>query len=240
MAKRDEPRDENRKGAGLDPKLTKKGEHGIGRRAFVKLVGGAGAAVTAGVLSGEKLLAGTPEPQAAGVPMGKVVGPGPVPLTLRINGAAKKVALEPRVTLLDAMRDYLDLTGAKEVCDRATCGACTVIINGRATYSCTVLAIDVADRPGKPGADIRTIEGLAPAGQLHTVSAAFVENDAQQCGFCTPGFVMACKAFVDQHPNATREQVKHALGGNLCRCGTYMGIRQAGADAATKSKGGHA
>ncbi len=229
MAKRDDPKDKE---------LSKRGKAGLGRRDFVKLVGGTSVAVTAGVLAGEKLLAATPELQEAGVAMGKAIGPGAVPMTLRINGQAKKLTLEPRVTLLDALRNYLDLTGAKKVCDRAICGSCTVILNGKAVYSCAVLAIDVADRPGKPGADIRTIEGLAPQGEMHAMSAAFVENDAQQCGFCTPGFVMACKAYIDHHPNPTREEVKHALGGNLCRCGTYMGIRQAVVDAAMKSKGG--
>jgi len=161
-------------------------------------------------------------------------------MTLRVNGEAKKLTVEPRVTLLDALRNHLDLTGAKKVCDRGTCGACTVIVNGKATYSCTALAIDVADHDGKPGADIRTIEGLAPEGKLHPVSASFVDNDAQQCGFCTPGFVMACKAFIEKHHNPTAEQVKEALGGNLCRCGTYMGVRKVVVEAAMKMKGGHA
>jgi xanthine dehydrogenase YagT iron-sulfur-binding subunit len=137
------------------------------------------------------------------------------------------------VTLLDALRDRLSLTGAKKVCDRATCGACTVIVNGKAMYACTLLAIDVAGT----GANIETIEGLAPAGELHAVSEAFVENDAQQCGFCTPGFVMACKAYLDSNPHPTYEQVKRALGGNLCRCGTYMGVRKAVLDAATRGHG---
>jgi len=244
MARRDEPK-KPRPDGGLDgapgaEKSKGKGA-GIGRRDFVKLVGGAGAAVTAGVLAGEQLLsAGAVEAQEMGVVRGKVLGPDPVAMTLRINGTAKNVKLEPRVTLLDALRNHLDLTGAKNVCDRGACGACTVIINGKAMYSCTVLAIDVADRPGKPGADIRTIESLATGEQLHAVSAAFVENDAQQCGFCTPGFVMACKAYIDHHPNPTHEKVIHELDGNLCRCGTYMGIRKAVVEAAPRMKGGQA
>ncbi len=163
-------------------------------------------------------------------------------MTLNINGKPTKLTAEPRVTLLDALRDHLDLTGAKKVCDRGTCGACTVIINGMAMYSCSVLAIDVAERPGAPGAKIETIESLAPEGQLHPVSSAFVNNDAQQCGFCTPGFVMASKAYVDKHPHPTRDEVKASLGGNICRCGTYMGVRQAVVEAATHmtAKGGNA
>lgn len=214
------------------------------RREFVKLVGGTGVAATAQVLAGRQLAsAGTtttlPEERVAGA-AGEVLGPGPVAMTLRINGKAEKVTIEPRVTLLDALRNHLDLTGAKKVCDRGTCGACTIIVNGRPTYSCSVLAIEVADHGGKPGADIRTIEGIAPEGKLHPVSAAFVENDAQQCGFCTPGFVMSCKAYLDTHHSPTVEEVKHALGGNLCRCGTYMGVRNAVVQAAMSPKGGRA
>src|SRR5213594_1473916 len=187
----------------------RKGSDALTRRDFLK---GASVAVSGGLLAGERVAEASPSPTAG------VLGPGPVAVTLRINGKAHKLNLEPRVTLLDALRNHLDLTGAKKVCDRGTCGACTVIVNGKATYSCTALAIDVADHDGKPGADIRTIEGLAPEGKLHPVSASFVDNDAQQCGFCTPGFVMACKAFIEKHHNPTAEQVKEALGGNLCRC----------------------
>lgn len=229
----------------LDPRDSEHGAEdskrkapGIGRRDFVKLVGGTGVAVSAEMLGGKNLASAATSVEDL-VVGGKVVGPGPVPMTLRVNGEAKKLTIEPRVTLLDALRNHLDLTGAKKVCDRGTCGACTVIINGKAAYSCSVLAIEVADHGGKPGADIRTIEGLAPEGKLHAVSASFVDNDAQQCGFCTPGFVMACKAFIDKHHDPTVEQVKEALGGNLCRCGTYMGVRQAAVEAAMKMKRGH-
>ncbi len=234
MTKEDDPKDSER---GAEDSERKK--HGIGRREFVKLVGGS-VAVTAEVLATRKPASATGTEREAAVGGGKAVGPGPVPVTLRINGEAKKLTVEPRVTLLDALRNHLDLTGAKKVCDRGTCGACTVIVNGQAVYSCSVLAIEVAGRGGKPGADIRTIEGLAPEGQLHAVSASFVDNDAQQCGFCTPGFVMACKAYIDKHHNPTVEQVKEALGGNLCRCGTYVGVRKATVEAAMKMKGGHA
>jgi len=206
----------------------------LGRREFVKLVGGTGMAVSAtGVLGGAALL-----PEIAQAAPGEVVGPNAVPIMLRINGQMHKLTLEPRVTLLDALRNHLDLTGAKKVCDRGTCGACTVHMNGKAVYSCTVLAIDAAES----GADIRTIESLAPEGQMHPLSAAFVENDAQQCGFCTPGFVMASKAYLDAHPHPTYDEVRAALGGNLCRCGTYMGVRRAvvmagGGTAVTKKEG---
>jgi xanthine dehydrogenase YagT iron-sulfur-binding subunit len=207
------------------------------RRDFVKLVGGTGVAISTGVLTGEGLLPARLDAQA---PSAKLLGPGAVPVTLRVNGQRKTVTIEPRVTLLDVLRDRLDLTGAKKVCNHGTCGACTVIVNGKAMYSCTILAIDLAERPGQAVADIRTIEGLAPEGELHAVSASFVENDAQQCGFCTPGFVMACKTYLDRNPHPTYEQVKKALGGNLCRCGTYMGVRKAVLGAAMRVKAGGA
>jgi xanthine dehydrogenase YagT iron-sulfur-binding subunit len=223
MARRDDPQD-----SGKNEKTSSK--KNLGRRDFVKLVGGTTVAVSTGVLGGAGLLAA--EAVAASAP-GTFIGPGAVPITLRVNGEKKTLRVEPRVTLLDALRDRLDLTGSKRVCDRATCGACTVHVNGKAVYSCTTLALDVAEETGS-GADIRTIEGLAPEGQLHPLSQAFVDEDGQQCGFCTPGFVMACKAYLDHHPHPTSEEVQHALDGNFCRCGTYMGVRAAVVSAAMR------
>ena len=130
------------------------------------------------------------------------------------------------------LRHRLDLTAAKRVCDRGTCGACTVIVDNKVMYSCTVLAIEAQ------GKKIQTIEGLAQPGKLHPVSQAFWDNDAQQCGYCTPGFVMAAKGFLDHHPNPTYEEVKKGLGGNLCRCGTYVGVRKAVLQAAKEMQGG--
>jgi xanthine dehydrogenase YagT iron-sulfur-binding subunit len=187
-------------------------QKGLSRRTFLKTTG---AAVSAGVVSGAAA-----EMLRAQTPPKKIVGPGEVPITLRINGTARNLS------------DRLDLTGAKKVCDRGTCGSCTVLVDGKAMYSCSMLAIEAQGR------EILTIEGLAPEGELHPISAAFVENDAQQCGFCTPGFVMACKAFLDKNPNPTEAQAKRALGGNLCRCGTYIGVRAAVLDAAARMKGG--
>jgi xanthine dehydrogenase YagT iron-sulfur-binding subunit len=201
---------------------------GFSRRDFIKGTGLASVAVSATVLLGDEVAKAAGKAQGEG----KWVGPGPVDITLRINGQQRKLQVEPRVTLLDALRNRLDMTGAKKVCDRATCGACTVIIDGKAHYSCTTLAIDAQ------GHDILTIEGIATEGNLHPMSQAFVDNDAQQCGFCTPGFVMASKAYIDNEPNPTYEGLQKALGGNLCRCGTYMGIREAILEAA--KKGGRA
>ena len=198
----------------------KKPKNGFSRRGFL---GGVGiGAIGASVLE-------TPAQAADAI---KSSGPGAVPITLRINGKPYSLTVEPRVTLLDALRNHLEHTGAKRVCDRGTCGACTVIVNNKVIYSCTVLAIDAQDK------DIQTIEGLTSGSQLHPVSAAFVNNDGQQCGYCTPGFVMAAKGFLDKHPNPSYEDVEKGLGGNLCRCGTYVGVRKAVLEAAKEMKGG--
>ncbi|MFN0120090.1 MAG: (2Fe-2S)-binding protein, partial [Blastocatellia bacterium] len=145
-------------------------------------------------------------------------------------GAARTVNVEPRVTLLDALRNDLDITGAKRVCDRATCGACTMIVDGKPVYGCTMLAVEAQ------GKRIQTVESLERGGKLSPVQQAFVDNDGQQCGFCTPGFVMACTALLNKHPEPTPEQVTRGLGGNLCRCGTYVGIREAVQQASTQMK----
>jgi xanthine dehydrogenase YagT iron-sulfur-binding subunit len=146
-----------------------------------------------------------------------VHGPGAVPVRLNVNGKTFNAELEPRVTLLDALRENFDITGPKRVCDRGECGACTVLIDDRLVYSCTTLAIEAQ------GKQIVTAEGLGD-GQPHPVQTAFVNNDAQQCGFCTPGLTVATKAFLEKHPHATDEEIAHGIGGNLCRCGTYRGI----------------
>jgi xanthine dehydrogenase YagT iron-sulfur-binding subunit len=208
-----------------DPDAPGKRKSPVSRRGFLQGVGVGGGALG---LAHEASAA----PPAAG---SGAVGPGAVNVALKINGQTKNLSVEPRVTLLDALRDHLDMTGAKKVCDRGTCGACTVIMNGKVVYSCSVLAVDAQ------GKDIQTIEGIAPAGKLHPVSAAFVRHDAQQCGYCTPGFVMAAKGFLDRNSNVRSEaDVERGLGGNLCRCGTYVGVRKAVLDAARemKSRGG--
>ena len=196
----------------------------VSRRGFLK---GAGAVLSSGIVAGAEAL------EAANNESAKVIGPGKAPVTLKINGVNKALNIEPRLTLLDALRDELELTGAKRVCDRTTCGACTVIVDGKSVYSCSMLAIEAQ------GKNIQTVEGLSQSGKLHPLQQAFVDNDAQQCGYCTPGFVMACKAFLDKNPNPSIDQVRKGLGGNLCRCGTYVGITQAVLQTA-KKKGGRA
>ncbi len=192
----------------------------VSRREFLKGAGvtGLASAVTA---------AGVAETDAQTGP--RVLGPGDVPVTLMVNGKRLELKIEPRVTLLDAVRNRADLTGNKRVCDRGSCGACTMIVDGRTVYSCSTLAIEVQ------GKQIRTVDGLANGATLHPVQQAFCDVDALMCGFCTPGFVVATVALLEKHPNATPEQMRKGLDGNICRCGTFVRILEA-ANAA-KAKG---
>jgi xanthine dehydrogenase YagT iron-sulfur-binding subunit len=148
----------------------------------------------------------------------KIIGPGAVPVVLKVNRKKLRLMLEPRVTLLDALRNYGSLTGAKEGCDRAACGACTVHLDGVPIYSCQKLAIEAQ------GHAITTIEGLALDGELSTLQKAFIEKDALQCGYCTPGFVMSATALLANNSRPSPEEIKHACAGNLCRCGTHPHI----------------
>jgi xanthine dehydrogenase YagT iron-sulfur-binding subunit len=191
---------------------------GVSRRDFLKI---STIAAAVPVVSGPKMALAAGEQ----VP---VHGPGKVPMTFNVNGKTYKASLEPRVTLLDALRDSLDITGAKRVCDKAECGACTVLLDDKPVYACSMLAIE------GQGKKITTVEALMENGKLHPIQQAFVDNDASQCGFCTPGFVVACKAMLDKHPNPTPDDLLHELSGNICRCGTYAGIRGAVAQAARK------
>lgn len=179
----------------------------VSRRAFLKI---------SGIAASVPLVVGPTVVKVKGEEVA-VHGPGAVPVALNVNGKALHTQLEPRVTLLDALREHFDITGPKRVCDRGECGACTVLIDDRSVYSCTTLAIEAQ------GKQIVTAEGLGN-GQPHPVQTAFVNNDAQQCGFCTPGLTVATKAFLEKHPHATDEEIAQGIGGNLCRCGTYRGI----------------
>jgi len=193
--------------------MSKPEPFGVSRRDFLKSagVGGLATAVTA---------AGETDVDAQAGP--RVVGPGDVPVTLTVNGKRVDLKIEPRVTLLDAIRERVDLTGNKRVCDRGACGACTMIVDGRTVYSCSTLAIEVQ------GKQIRTVDGLASAdGALHPVQQAFCDKDALMCGFCTPGFVMATVALLEKHPNPTAEQARKGLDGNICRCGTFVRVMEA-------------
>ena len=154
------------------------------------------------------------------------VGPGAVPIVLQINGATQRFEVEPRVTLLELLRQRAELTGAKEVCDRGTCGACTVMLEDQPVYACMKLAIEAQ------GHEVTTIEGLAQGGQLTPVQLAFSNRDALMCGFCTPGMVMSVTALLRRNPRPTEDDVRHACAGNLCRCGTYPRVIEAALTAA--------
>jgi len=191
----------------LDPRLT--------RRNFLKTAG-AGAVATSVV----GLAASASASPAV------VLGPGAVPLSLDVNGTVKKISVEPRVTLLDALRDDLGLTGAKPACERGACGACTVLVDGEPVASCMMLAADAQGRK------ITTVEGLGTPEAMSPLQAAFVECDALQCGFCTPGFVVAGTALLKRNPDPSLAEIKAGLAGNLCRCGTYGRIFEAVSKAA--------
>jgi xanthine dehydrogenase YagT iron-sulfur-binding subunit len=182
----------------------------VSRRNFLK---------SAGVASLAASVAGAPEAEAqAGAP---VVGPGDVPVRLMVNGRRVDLTIEPRVTLLDALRMRADLTGNKRGCDRGACGACTMIVDGRPVYSCSTLAIEVQ------GKQIRTVDGLANGSTLHPVQKAFCDADALMCGFCTPGFIMSSVALLEKNPAPSPEQIRRGLDGNICRCGTFPRIFEA-------------
>ncbi|MFN8541337.1 MAG: (2Fe-2S)-binding protein [Thermomicrobiales bacterium] len=146
-----------------------------------------------------------------------------------LNGAERVLAVEPRRTLLDALRHDVQLTGTKKVCDMGDCGACTVLVDGRAVYSCLTLVVDCAGR------EVTTIEGLGEGGELDPVQRAFIEADAFQCGFCTPGQIMSLRGLLNEHPAASDEQIVRAVSGNLCRCGAYQNIVRAGRLAAGRA-----
>ena len=185
----------------------------FGRRGFVK-----GAGLAAGAAA---LLEGAAKPGGAAR-----LGPGAVPVVLRVNGVDKRVQIEPRATLVSVLRDQLHLTGTKVGCDRGACGACTVMLGDTPVPSCMTFALDAVGKP------ITTIEGLAKGDQLAPIQAAFVAHDALQCGFCTPGMVMSCHALLQKNRSPTEEDVRKAVSGNTCRCGTYPKVFEAALTAA--------
>lgn len=202
------------------PKEAESARNGITRRGFLK---GAGlTAASTALLDGVQAL----HAETTETPGVTEMGPGPVPLQLNINGAEHTIELEPRTTLAEALRIHLGMTGTKIVCDRGSCSGCTVWLDKMPVNSCMTLAIDAV------GHRITTIEGLAPEGELHPVQAAFVKHDAMQCGYCTPGMVMSCVALLEKNPHPTENDVRHAVAGNLCRCGTYPKVFAATLDAA--------
>lgn len=196
--------------------------NGVSRRGFLK---GAGLttvgtmALHTGVL-GNTLPENTPEDQP--------VGPDATLVQLKVNGKTRSLAVEPRTTLAEALRDHLQLTGTKIVCDRGACSACTVWLDGKPVNACLTLAIEVQ------GQEITTIEGIGSPERLHPVQQAFVEHDATQCGYCTPGMIMSATHLVENNPDPSLDDVKTALRGNLCRCGTHVHVFKATLAAAKK------
>src|SRR5436190_302359 len=187
---------------------------GLTRRGFLK-----GAGVTAaGAAIAESGLAAFAREDASEAGSKSVIGPGSSKMSLNVNGSDKSVEVEPRTTLAEALRINLDMTGTKVVCDRGACSACTVYIDGTPMLSCMTLAVECV------GKKITTIEGLAQGDKLHPVQEQFIAHDALQCGFCTPGMIMSCAALLERNKNPSLDDVKTAVSGNLCRCGTYPKI----------------
>jgi xanthine dehydrogenase YagT iron-sulfur-binding subunit len=195
---------------------------GFSRRSFLK---GAGVAATGTAVLNSGLLG-----QASETPS-NVIGPDATSVALNINGAVKQVSIEPRTTLAEALRHELHLTGTKIVCDRGSCSACTVMLDGMPVNSCSTFALDAVDRK------ITTIEGLGNPEHLHPIQAAFVEHDGMQCGYCTPGMVMSCAALLERNPDPAASDVQQAISGNICRCGTYPKVVEAVLATARSRKG---
>lgn len=189
-------------------------DRGVSRRSFLK-----GSAIAGVATSGLTAAADAATHELHRAP--QVYGPGDHQLELLVNGETRKVVVETRTTLLDALRDRMDLTGAKKICDRGACGGCTVLVDGEPVNSCLMLAIDAV------GTELRTVEGLQNGDQVHPLVENFVACDALQCGFCTPGMVMSSLACLERRGKPTAEQMRDDLAGNLCRCGTYGRVMEA-------------
>ena len=194
----------------------------LSRRGFLKLTGGTAigsTVITTGILPKPKSL------HAAGEEVFK----GITRIRLHVNGTKRELDVEPRTTLLSALRNKLDATGTKNACDRGECGACTVLVDGKPVLACMMLAIDTI------GKKIVTVEGLAANGKLDPVQQAIVDKDGLMCGFCTPGFVMSIRGLLNQNPHPTEVEVRQAVSGNLCRCGAYPRLFEAAMVAAQSS-----
>ena len=203
----------------------RKEKNEVSRRAFLAGAGGAIASVGVGGALLGKAAFGAPE--ADPLPQEK----GAVDVTLKVNNKVHKLKLQPRVTLLDALRERLQITGPKRVCDRGNCGCCTVLKDGKTIYSCMMLAVDAQ------GASITTVEGFGAPENMSEVQKQFVEKDGLMCGFCTPGFVTSVHAALKANPNATKDEIRHACSGNICRCGTFNRVFEAALAAAKNTKG---
>jgi xanthine dehydrogenase YagT iron-sulfur-binding subunit len=192
--------------------IPRKKKKPVSRRAFLQSMGGG--AVGAGVVSrvlGKEALASQAGP-------GEMETVSSRAIALTVNGRKIKVTAEAGETLLDVLREKLRLTGAKRVCNRGECGGCTVLLNGKPVYACHILALQV------DGAEVLTVEGLADGDKLHPVQQAFIDKDGYQCGFCTPGMIMASAGLLKKNPHPSFDEIRAGLAGNLCRCGNYQKI----------------
>ena len=187
------------------------------RRSFVLGSAAAAAAIVVSPMLGSPTEAAETSPK---------VDPNSIPVALTVNGTRHELRLDPRTTLLDALREHLDLTGTKKGCDQGACGACTVLIDGRRYNSCLTLAVMHG------GQKITTIEGLAADGRLHPVQAAFIRNDGFQCGYCTPGQICSAVALLKEGHAGSDDEIREWMSGNICRCGAYGGIVEAVKEAA--------
>ena len=192
-------------------------DEGVSRRSFIQTLG-LSAAASAVSARAEAALAHRQQGDAKAANQPVILGPDPIKITLNINSVDTALTIDPATTLMEALRWHTPLTGTKEVCDRGACGACSVLMDGKLINSCMMLAIDAM------GSKIITIEGLSQGEKLDPLQEAFVKHDALQCGFCTPGLVLACKALLDGNPKPNLDQIKHGLSGNICRCGTYTNV----------------
>lgn len=185
---------------------------GVSRRSFMQTLGASAAAAS---ITGQ---AQALERRSGVARDASIQGPGPIDISLHVNGEVKAIRVDPATTLLEALRVNLGLTGSKEICDRGSCGGCCVMLNGKLVNACMMLAADAA------GVQITTVEGLSSGGNLHPVQEAFIKYDALQCGYCTPGLVVASAWLLSQTKKPNLDQIKKGLSGNICRCGTYTNI----------------
>ncbi|MFT7618822.1 MAG: xanthine dehydrogenase YagT iron-sulfur-binding subunit [Planctomycetota bacterium] len=214
----------DRRGTAMSRKKNNDEIGAISRRGFLKGAGLAAAAVGTGSIISPI------QEEANGIEKVAIVSGDQIPVSFTMNGKKIEAMSSPSTTLLDFIRGPLDHTGTKRVCDRGSCGACTVLINGKSACSCSYLAVDAH------GQKIQTVEGLANGETLNPLQQSFVECDAMQCGFCTPGMLMSCTALLDSNAKPTRAEIAQGISGNLCRCGTYQNIFEAVEQTATGEK----
>jgi xanthine dehydrogenase YagT iron-sulfur-binding subunit len=206
---------------------------GLTRRAFLSSSSALGGAVTLSVAPGcaAPVASGSASAAPPATSASLTTAAPPLAFVLRVNGTARQVSLDPRTTLLDALRETLGLTGTKKGCDQGQCGACTVHVDGRRVLSCLTLAVSAAER------DVTTIEGLAPSeGELHPMQQAFVDHDALQCGYCTPGQIMSAVACVNEGHAGSAAEIREFMSGNICRCAAYPNIVAAVEQAASRMR----